>query len=59
MSRTSAEARLRRGRKKAAEEESGLIDNEEVKKGLEPKTEENCRGAMELWEWFIYSRPHD
>lgn len=48
MSRISAEARLRRGRKKAAEEESGLINNEEVKKGLEPKTEESYRGAMKL-----------
>jgi hypothetical protein len=45
----SAEGFFKRARERGAENETDIINDEEVKKELQPRTKNNYRRALALW----------
>jgi hypothetical protein len=50
---SSAEGFLKRARERGAENETDIINDEEVKKELQPGTKNNYRRALALWHQWV------
>ena len=53
MGGASGRDKLRRGRRKAAEDKNDSVNSEEVTRKLEPQTKKGYEGAIENWDSFV------